>query len=155
MLDPVCEPKPWLSVFPASLQNSTYAQRLLTHAQELYTFAVNASDGMQTYQTALAYPSSGYGDDLIMAALLVRATNSGEYYSQVESYYKKYPLSGQDAVFSWDSKTPGLAVLSAQLANAGASFAAICSAGRRSPRGTFIESWMGQALPPSKPRVPV
>jgi hypothetical protein len=30
---------------------------------------------------------------------------------------------------------------------------AICPAGRRSPRGTLTESWMGQALPPSKPRV--
>lgn len=114
---------------PASLQNSTYAQILLTHAQDLYAFAVNASGGMQTYQTAvpqagLAYSSSGYGDDLTMAALhLAWATNSGDYYSQAESYYTQYSLGGQDAVFNWDSKTPGLAVLFAQLANAGASFA--------------------------------
>jgi endoglucanase len=114
---------------PASLQNSTYAQTLLTHAQDLYAFAVNASGGMQTYQTVipqvgLAYPSSGYGDDLAMAALLLAwATNSGEYYSQAESYYDQYSLGGKDAPFNWDSKTPGLAVLFAQLANAGASFA--------------------------------
>ena len=30
---------------------------------------------------------------------------------------------------------------------------AIYPAGRRSPRGTLTESWMGKALPPSKPRV--
>src|SRR5260221_10238688 len=72
---------------PAILQNSTYAQILLTHAQDLYAFAVNASGGMQTYQTAtpqvgLAYPSSHYGDDLAMAALLLAwATDSVEYYS--------------------------------------------------------------------------
>lgn len=114
---------------PASLQNSTYAQVLLTHAQDLYSFAVNASGGMQTYQTAspqagLAYPSSGYGDDLAMAALLLAwATNSSEYYSQAESYYMQYSLDGKDGVFNWDSKTPGLAVLFSQLANAGATFA--------------------------------
>ena len=57
------------------------------------------------------------------ALLLARATNSSEYYSQAESYHKQYSLGGQDDVFNWDSKTPGLAVLFAQLANAGTSFA--------------------------------
>jgi endoglucanase len=98
---------------------------------------------MQTYQTALpqaalAYPSSGYGDDLTMAALLLAwATNSGEYYSQAENYYKQYSLSGQDAVFNWDSKTPGLAVLFAQLANAGASFAGNLSSWQTESEGYF------------------
>ena len=114
---------------PASLQNSTYASILLTHAQDLYSFAVNATGGKQTYQTAvpqagLAYASSSYGDDLTMAALfLAWATNSSDYYSQAEAYYKQYSLSGQNNVFNWDSSTPGLAVLFAQMANSGASFA--------------------------------
>lgn len=114
---------------PASLQNSTYADILLTHAQDLYTFAVNASGGQQTYQTAvpqagIAYASSSYGDDLAMAALLLAwATDSSKFYSQALSYYKQYSLGGTNFVFNWDSKTPGLAVLFAQLANAGASFA--------------------------------
>lgn len=114
---------------PASLQNSTYASILLTHAQDLYSFAVNATGGKQTYQTAapqagLAYASSSYGDDLTMAALfLASATNSTDYYSQAEAYYTQYSLGGKDGVFNWDSKTPGLAVLFAQLANSGASFA--------------------------------
>lgn len=114
---------------PASLQNSSYAGTLLTHAQDLYTFAVNASGGQQTYQTAvpqagIAYPSSSYGDELAMAALLLSwATNSSDYYSQAEGYYKQYALGGTDSVFNWDSKTPGLAVLFAQLANAGVTFA--------------------------------
>jgi endoglucanase len=83
---------------------------------------------MQTYQSAapqagIAYASSSYGDDLAMAALLLAwATNSGDYYSQAESYYEQYSLGGKDDVFNWDSKTPGLAVLFAQLANAGATF---------------------------------
>lgn len=114
---------------PASLQNSSYAATLLTHAQDLYAFAVNASGGQQTFQTAvpesgIAYPSSSYGDDLASAALfLAWATNSSDYYSQAEGYYQKYSLGGTDAVFNWDSKAPGLAVLFAQLANAGATFA--------------------------------
>jgi endoglucanase len=114
---------------PASLGNSSYADILLTHAQDLYTFAVNASGGQQIYQSAvpqagIAYASSSYGDELAMAALLLAwATNSSEYYSQAENYYKQYSLGGTNFVFNWDSKTPGLAVLFAQLANAGASFA--------------------------------
>jgi endoglucanase len=114
---------------PASLQNSSYAATLLTHAQDLYAFAVNASGGQQTFQTAIpeagnAYASSSYGDDLAMAALfLASATNSSDYYSQAERYHRQYSLGGTDSVFNWDSKAPGLAVLFAQLANAGATFA--------------------------------
>jgi endoglucanase len=114
---------------PASLQNSTYAEILLTHAQDLYSFAVNASGGKQTYQTAvpqagIAYSSSSYGDELTIAALfLAWATNSSDYYSQAEAYYAQYSLRGENSVFNWDSKTPGLAVLFAQLANSGASYA--------------------------------
>jgi endoglucanase len=59
-----------------------------------------------------------------MAALLLAwATNSSDYYSHAENYYNQYFLGGSNAIFNWDSKTPGLAVLFAQLANAGASFA--------------------------------
>ncbi|KAH9960515.1 glycoside hydrolase family 9 protein [Russula dissimulans] len=114
---------------PASLQNSTYADILLSHAQDLYSFAVNASGGKQTYQTAVpqagsAYTSSSYGDDLAIAALfLAWATNSSDYYSQAGAYYAQYSLGGKDLVFNWDSKTPGLTVLFAQIANSGASFA--------------------------------
>ncbi|KAF8264958.1 glycoside hydrolase family 9 protein [Lactarius quietus] len=119
---------------PASLQNSSYAATLLTHAQDLYAFAVNASGGQQTFQSAIpeagiAYASSSYGDDLAMAALfLAWATNSSEYYSQAESYYQQYSLGKTDSVFNWDSKAPGLAVLFAQLANAGETFAGNLSA---------------------------
>jgi endoglucanase len=114
---------------PASVRDPLYADILLKHAEDLYAFAVNASGGMQTYQSAvpqagIAYASSSYGDELTMAALLLAwATNSSDYYSQAENYYRQYSLGGNNAVFNWDSKTPGLAVLFAQLANAGAGFA--------------------------------
>ncbi|KAI0068914.1 glycoside hydrolase family 9 protein [Artomyces pyxidatus] len=109
---------------PASLQNSSYAETLLSHAQQLYSFAVNASGGQQTYQTAvpaagIAYASSGYGDDLAMAALMLAyATNSSTYHAEAQGYYKQYGLGGSNAVFNWDSKTPGVYVLFAQLAQA-------------------------------------
>ncbi|KZP24537.1 glycoside hydrolase family 9 protein [Athelia psychrophila] len=109
----------------ASLQNDTYAATLLGHAQSLYAFAANASGGQMTYQTSvpvagLAYASSSYQDELVIAALwLASAENSTELYSEAEAMYKQYELGGFNGVFNWDSKTPGLAVLFSQLAQAG------------------------------------
>ncbi|THV08695.1 9 glycosyl hydrolase [Dendrothele bispora CBS 962.96] len=114
---------------PASLQNSSYADTLLRHAQQLYSFAVNASGGQVTYQTSTpiateSYASSGFGDDLAIAALfLAAATNSSSYYQDANSFYQKFNLHGQNAVFNWDSKTPGVYVLFAQLAQANYPFA--------------------------------
>lgn len=109
----------------ASLQNQTYADELLTHAQQLYQFAVNASGGQTTYQSSVpaagqAYASSSYQDELVMAELfLASAENSTELFQQAESDYDKFGLGGYDGVFNWDSKTPGLAILFAQLATGG------------------------------------
>ncbi|KAF8076248.1 glycoside hydrolase family 9 protein [Lyophyllum atratum] len=106
---------------PASLQNSSYGEKLLTHAQQLYSFAVNATGGQRTYQTSISaiaasYGSSSYGDDLTLAALLLsRATNSSSLFHQAEDHYRNFNLAGQNGVFNWDSKTPGLAVLFAQI----------------------------------------
>ncbi|KAJ7667863.1 glycoside hydrolase family 9 protein [Mycena polygramma] len=107
---------------PASLKNETYAQTLLTHAQQLYTFAVNATGGQKTYsssvpQAAASYGSSSYGDELTIAALfLAWANSSSVYYQEAEHYFQQYKLAGQDDVFNWDSKTPGTYVLFAQIA---------------------------------------
>ncbi|KAA1466260.1 glycoside hydrolase family 9 protein [Dentipellis sp. KUC8613] len=114
---------------PASLQNSTYADTLLNHAQQLYSFAVGATGGQQEYQKAVpeagtAYASSSYTDELTMAALMLAwASNSSTLYNQAVSDYQQFGLGGQDMVFNWDSKTPGLAVLFAQLAQAEPSLA--------------------------------
>lgn len=108
---------------PASLRNTSYAATLLSHAEALYSLAVNASGGQTEYQTSVpevasSYGSSSYEDELTIAALfLARAKNSSELFSQAESYYDEFDLGGQDAVFNWDSKTPGLAVLFAQLSH--------------------------------------
>ncbi|KAJ6516028.1 glycoside hydrolase family 9 protein [Mycena sanguinolenta] len=111
---------------PASLTDETYAQTLLTHAQQLYTFAVNATGGQKTYQSSVSavaesYGSSGFGDDLTIAALfLAWASSSSAYYQQAEQSFQQYHLTGQDGVFNWDSKTPGIYVLFAQIAQSSA-----------------------------------
>jgi endoglucanase len=92
----------------------------LSHAQSLYSFAVNATNGRKTYQTSVPqaasiYGSSGYGDELAIAALfLALATGSSTTYQEAESYWTKYDLASSNRVFNWDSKTPGLPVLFAQ-----------------------------------------
>lgn len=109
---------------PASLQNNTYAALLQTHAEALYTFATSASGGKKLYQgsvpaVASAYASSGYGDELTMAALLLSfTTNSSDLFNQAEGFYGEYKLSGQDDTYNWDYKTPALAVLFAKLSAA-------------------------------------
>ena len=113
---------------PAQLRNDTYAATLLTHAEQLYSFAVNSTNGRKTYQTsvpqvAAAYSSSGYGDELTMAALLLAwATNSSSLYRDAEDFYTKYELASSNRVFNWDSKTPGVVVLFAQVNQANSSF---------------------------------
>ncbi|PPQ99044.1 hypothetical protein CVT24_003604 [Panaeolus cyanescens] len=106
---------------PASLRNDSYSDTLLAHAKDLYTFAANGTNGRKTYQTsvpqvAASYASSGYGDELAMAALfLAKATGTQTYYQEAESYWTKYSLQNSNRVFNWDSKTPGLPVLFAQI----------------------------------------
>lgn len=111
---------------PATLQNSTYAATLLEHAQQLYNFATSAPKVV--YQQSVpdagaAYPSSGYGDELAIAALFLSwAQNSTSLYQQAQTYYSQYNLSAYQGVFNWDSKTPGLPILFAQVAQANPSF---------------------------------
>ncbi|KAJ7095252.1 glycoside hydrolase family 9 protein [Mycena belliarum] len=107
---------------PASLKNETYAQTLLTHAQQLYTFAANATGGQKTYQSSVpqvkaSYGSSGFGDDLTLAALfLAWASGSAARYQDAQRYFQQFKLSGENRVFNWDSKAPGAYVLFAQIA---------------------------------------
>jgi endoglucanase len=70
-----------------------------------------------------AYASSGYGDELAIAALFLSwATNSSSLYQQAQGYWQQYSLGSYDGVFNWDNKTPGLPVLFAQIAQANPSF---------------------------------
>ncbi|EKM59419.1 glycoside hydrolase family 9 protein [Phanerochaete carnosa HHB-10118-sp] len=110
---------------PASIVNTSYALTLLQHAQQLYDFATNSSISQVTYQTSVpsvadAYPSSGFSDELAIAALFLSlASNSSDAYSQACQIYEKQDLAGHlqgDAVFNWDEKSPGVAVLGVQIA---------------------------------------
>ncbi|KAI0637947.1 Six-hairpin glycosidase [Trametes polyzona] len=114
-----------------ALANSSYASTLQNHARELYAFATGAEGGMQTYQTAVpqsgeAYASSAYSDELAIAALflaLTESSNATAYYADAVKWYYSGNLgqqlhAGDETVFNWDAKTPGIVVLGAQLASA-------------------------------------
>ncbi|KAF8897403.1 Six-hairpin glycosidase-like protein [Infundibulicybe gibba] len=124
---------------PASLQNSSYARTLLDHAQQLHTFAVNATGGQKLYQTAVpsvaeSYSSSSYNDELTLSALFLSwATNSSTLFNQAETYYANFSLANQNGVLNWDSKTPALAVLFAQIARASSQI------------GRNLSSWQAEA----------
>lgn len=76
-----------------------------------------------TYQTSVpvvqnSYPSSGYGDDLAIAALwLGLAQNDSTLIGQAKGYYDQFQLSTQlqDSVFNWDSVLPGIPILATQI----------------------------------------
>ena len=108
-----------------SLTNTSYASTLLQHAQQLYAFAMNSSIPQVTYQTSVpsvadAYSSSGFSDELAIAALFLSlASNSTDAYSQAVQTYQKQGLAGHlqgDTVFNWDEKSPGVALLGVQVA---------------------------------------
>lgn len=74
-------------------------------------------------QVADAYGSSTFGDELTIAALfLAMAANSTDYFSQAENYYTQNNLAGQDDIFNWDSKTPGIYVLFAEITSSRTEF---------------------------------
>ncbi|KAI0677010.1 Six-hairpin glycosidase [Trametes maxima] len=119
------------STATTALSNSSYASTLASHARELYAFAISASGGMQTYQNAVpqsgeAYASSGYSDELAIAALFLAlaesSSNATAYYADAVKWYYSGNLgqqlhAGDETVFNWDAKTPGIVVLAAQLAS--------------------------------------
>ena len=76
-----------------------------------------------TYQTSApavqdSYASSGYGDDLAIAALwLGLAQNDSTVISQADVYYNQFQLDGNlpDSALNWDSPLPGVPILGAQI----------------------------------------
>ncbi len=114
----------------ASLQNSAYAALLQGHARDLYSFATSAR--MQLYQQSVptagdAYASSGYMDELAIAAMFLAlsetSSNASAYYADGVKWYYSGGLGsmlqpGEETVFNWDSKTPAVPLLGAALANA-------------------------------------
>lgn len=107
-----------------SLKDQALSSELLRHAETLYNVA-NTTTPMALYSdsvtaAASAYASSGYGDDLCLAALsLAMATNNSQYYSDAyNQYYKGFHLSGSNQAYTWDSKYPAVYTLFVEIATA-------------------------------------
>ncbi|GAA4180218.1 glycoside hydrolase family 9 protein [Streptosporangium oxazolinicum] len=101
--------------------NPTYADTLVTHAKQLYTFADTVRKKYSDCVTDAAgyYQSwSGYNDELVWGAIwLHRATQDASYLAKAESYYDNLGTEPQSTVKSykwtiaWDDKSYGAYVL--------------------------------------------
>ncbi len=105
--------------------NAAYAETLLTHAKQLYTFADTYRGKYSDCYPAVSnfYNSwSGYWDELVWGAIwLYRATNDATYLAKAESYYANLSNQSQTTIKSykwtiaWDDKSYGAYVLLAKL----------------------------------------
>ncbi|MEM0895843.1 MAG: glycoside hydrolase family 9 protein [Verrucomicrobiota bacterium] len=98
-------------------EDPTYAALLVSHAKSLFTLA-DTYRGKYHYTITNAssfYPSSGYVDEIVWAALwLYRATSNPVYLQKAVAEYPS--IRGNNSTcFSWDDKYPGCAVLLAIL----------------------------------------
>ncbi|MEV0269139.1 glycoside hydrolase family 9 protein [Hamadaea sp. NPDC050747] len=105
--------------------DSAYADKLLTHATQLYTFADTVrkkyheciTDAQGYYQSW-----SGYNDELVWGAIwLYRATGTASYLDKAKAYYANLGTEPQSTTHSykwtqdWDDKSYGSYVLMAKL----------------------------------------
>ena len=108
--------------------NATYANTLLSHARQLYTFADTFRGKYSDCITDAAgfYNSwSGYNDELVWGAIwLYRATNETAFLDKAQSYYANLSNQQQTTIKSykwthaWDDKSYGSYVLLAKLTGA-------------------------------------
>ncbi|KAJ9110591.1 hypothetical protein QFC22_006709 [Naganishia vaughanmartiniae] len=129
---------------PADIANQTYANLLLTHARDAYSFAMNTTN-YTTYSETLplggaAYTSSGFGDELTLGALsLALATNSSAYYAEAYSHYAEYTLAHDESfVLNWDDKTYAVYELFVEVALARPTLAVEAGLDRN------VTGWKGQ-----------
>lgn len=86
-------------IYSSLLNDETYAEKLLTHAGSLYYFAERAPKAL--YQrsipaSASAYASSDYGDELVLAGLMMfKATSEPYYLERAAEYASHYSLGDQ------------------------------------------------------------
>jgi endoglucanase len=105
--------------------DATYANTLLTHARQLYTFADTYRgkySGCITDAAGYYNSWSGYNDELVWGAIwLYRATNESAYLDKAQSYYANLSNQQQTSIKSykwtiaWDDKSYGAYVLLAKL----------------------------------------
>ncbi|MFC5923224.1 glycoside hydrolase family 9 protein [Micromonospora vulcania] len=105
--------------------DATYADRLLGHARQLYTFADTVRKSYHeciTDATSFYRSWSGWQDELVWGAIwLHRATGEASYLAKAESEYDKLGTENQSTLRSykwtiaWDNKQFGAYVLLAKL----------------------------------------
>ncbi|WP_231926821.1 glycoside hydrolase family 9 protein [Micromonospora siamensis] len=105
--------------------DAAYADKLLTHARQLYTFADTVRKSYHeciTDATSFYRSWSGYQDELVWGAIwLYRATGDATYLAKAESEYDKLGTENQTTTKSykwtlaWDNKQFGAYVLLANL----------------------------------------
>ncbi|MEU7620045.1 glycoside hydrolase family 9 protein [Micromonospora rifamycinica] len=105
--------------------DAAYADKLLTHAKQLYTFADTVRKSYHeciTDATSFYKSWSGYTDELVWGAIwLHRATGDASYLAKAESEYDKLGTEPQSTTRSykwtiaWDNKQFGAYVLLANL----------------------------------------
>ncbi|GAB3900802.1 hypothetical protein GCM10027612_63100 [Microbispora bryophytorum subsp. camponoti] len=105
--------------------DASYADKLLTHAKQLYSFADTVRGKYSDCITDAAnfYKSwSGYNDELVWGAIwLYRATQDSSYLAKAESYYANLGTEPQSSTKSykwtiaWDDKSYGCYALLAKL----------------------------------------
>lgn len=94
--------------------DSTYSDKLLKHAQQLFTFAdsYRHSYSLSIPEVQTYYNSTGYGDELLWAASwLYHATGDQSYLQYVTKQNgKAFAQWGSPTWFSWDNKLAGTQV---------------------------------------------
>ncbi|KAG0173021.1 hypothetical protein DFQ29_008135 [Apophysomyces sp. BC1021] len=98
-----------------------YADRLVSHAEELYEFAEKAQP-WQVYTDAIPearsmYETVNYTSQLVYGALwLYRATQNQDYREKASHYFDRFNLSGLDTVpMDWSDQTGATYILGAQV----------------------------------------
>eukprot|EP01114_Cavostelium_apophysatum_P008666 TRINITY_DN2133_c0_g1_i1.p1 TRINITY_DN2133_c0_g1~~TRINITY_DN2133_c0_g1_i1.p1 ORF type:complete len:1063 (-),score=160.59 TRINITY_DN2133_c0_g1_i1:48-3236(-) len=98
--------------------NATYADLLLAHARQLYTFGVvyNGTVATSIPNHQSYYPSNGYQDEIAWAGIwLYKATGEEAYLTDAINRYELYYNGYPGFSLNWGEKGPGIAILLAQI----------------------------------------
>ncbi|KAJ9588696.1 hypothetical protein L9F63_018010, partial [Diploptera punctata] len=96
--------------------DSSYSNTLLSHAEQLFTFAnTKRKVYSESIADALHYRSTGYEDELVWGAIwLYKATGNSNYLTTAEQLYSEFQMEYFGGNFGWDQKVSGAEVLLAK-----------------------------------------
>lgn len=101
-------------VFKQIFNDTQYSNTCLTHAKQLYKFALKYKGSHYEWMPNIySYEINTYSyhDDLVWAALwLYRATRSRRYLAEAEDMYEIHKLSTNNTIFNYYTKIPGIEV---------------------------------------------